>query len=131
MPYQSGDWLTLTRAQKAPMIVHFWGVTCGPCMTEMPQWGHFAAQHQENVVFIEIDPAPMKNVMNLIHKLQTQAYRNYYVDSVFDERSRYEIDPKWQGETPYTILVGTKGAQTSFSGSADFKQLASWIKNNP
>ena len=129
--YQLGDWSRVTALREnEPMIVHFWGVTCGPCMSEMPRWGQFANANHANVVFIQVDDAPKANVRNLAARLQIDKFRNYYSNTQFDERMRYEVNRQWQGETPYTILIGKNGDQSVFSGTADFKKLSLWLRNN-
>ena len=27
-----------------PTVIHFWGLTCGPCLVELPQWGDAAGR---------------------------------------------------------------------------------------
>ncbi len=39
---------------------------------------------------------------------------------------RYEIDPKWRGETPMTILIDKIGKVIRKVGSIDFNQLNQW-----
>ena len=42
-----------------PTLVHFWGVTCGPCKVELPLLGQFAKKHPEiDVVTISADLVP-------------------------------------------------------------------------
>lgn len=42
--FGEGSWQDLTGAHKGqPLIVHFWSVTCAPCLTELPEWGKFLA----------------------------------------------------------------------------------------
>ena len=87
--YQLGDWPRVVELQGGKnLIVHFWGVTCGPCLSEMPAWGRFASQHADQVVFVEVDQAPKANVKNLANKLHIDGFRNYYVKGNFDERMR-------------------------------------------
>ena len=128
--YQLGDWSRITASRgNEPLIVHFWGVTCGPCMSEMPRWGQFANANHANVVFIQVDDAPKANVKNLATHLQIDKLKNYYSNTQFDERMRYEVNHQWQGETPYTVLIEKNGDQSVFSGTADFKKLETWLKS--
>ena len=50
---------------------------------------------------------------------------NYFVVGPFDERLRYEIDPKWHGETPTTILIDKNGKASRKTGLIDFRKLQS------
>ncbi len=41
-PFVRGSWQEIRKAHAGkPTVVHFWGLTCGPCRTEMPEWGKF------------------------------------------------------------------------------------------
>ena len=34
-----GSWQALRQAHDGrPTIMHFWGLTCGPCLVELPEW---------------------------------------------------------------------------------------------
>jgi thiol-disulfide isomerase/thioredoxin len=38
-PFKRGSWQEIRRAHAGqPIVVHFWGLTCGPCRVEMPKW---------------------------------------------------------------------------------------------
>ena len=41
-PFQRGSWQDMLRTHAGrPTMVHFWGVTCGPCKVELPLLGKF------------------------------------------------------------------------------------------
>ena len=60
MSFQRGSWRQLLHSHAGrPMLVHFWGVTCGPCKVELPQLGEFMKQHPAiQVVTIDADLVP-------------------------------------------------------------------------
>lgn len=129
-PFVRGSWQELREQhQGKPTIVHFWGLTCAPCMVEMPRWAKLAeADHALDLVLVDADPvgkadadAPMLAEMGLS---QTENWR--FTDD-FTERLRYEIDPKWRGELPLTLLIGGDGAVRKIIGSADFKEVQHWL----
>lgn len=124
-PYSVGEWKSITKtASGSPLAVHFWGVTCPACVKEMPQWGHFLKTHPKaKVIFIQVDDVSADSIQKMLAKAGLDQANNYYVASPFDERMRYEIDPKWHGETPTTFLIDTKGAITRKTGLMNFKQL--------
>lgn len=124
-PYQSGDWSTLMKtANGAPMAVHFWGVTCPACVKEMPLWGGFLkANPKAKVVFIQVDDVSPESMQKMLIKAGLEGANNYYIAAPFDERLRYEIDPKWHGETPTTIFIDKNGKATRKTGLVNFKQL--------
>jgi hypothetical protein len=130
--YQKGDWKALTRQFAGqPLAIHFWGVTCAACIKELPQWGKFLAQNKNaKIIFIQVDETTLQNIQKSISKANLLQATNYYVDSPFDERLRYEIDPTWYGETPTTILIDPKGKVVRKTGLIDFSYLGQFLRNS-
>ena len=52
---------------------------------------------------------------------------NWIFDDSFVERLRYEIDPKWQGEIPVTLLIGSDGSIRRIEGSAKLPEVSTWL----
>jgi thiol-disulfide isomerase/thioredoxin len=128
-PYQAGDWSGLVKtANGAPMAIHFWGVTCPACVKEMPQWGTFLKRNPSaKVIFIQVDDVTPEMMQKMLSKAGLEKANNYYVASPFDERLRYEIDPKWHGETPTTIFIDQNGKTSRKTGLIHFQQLPSLV----
>src|SRR6185312_10494855 len=59
-PFERGSWQAIRQAHAGrPTLVHFWGVTCGPCKVELPHLGQFAKSHPGvDVVMIDADLVP-------------------------------------------------------------------------
>ena len=128
-PYQSGDWSSLVKtANGTPIAIHFWGVTCPACVKEMPLWGSFLKSHQNaKLIFIQVDDVSTDSMQKMLNKAGLEKANNYYVVAPFDDRLRYEIDPKWRGETPTTILIDKNGKATRKTGLVNFQQLHSQL----
>ena len=124
-PYQAGDWNALVKTTNgAPLAIHFWGVTCPACVKEMPQWGNFLkANPTAKVVFIQVDDVSIDAIKKMLSKAGLEKVNNYYVAAPFDERLRYEIDSKWHGETPTTIVIDKSGKASRQTGLIDFQKL--------
>jgi thiol-disulfide isomerase/thioredoxin len=124
-PYLAGDWKSIAKTtNSAPVAVHFWGVTCPACVKEMPHWGQFLKSNPNaKVVFIQVDDVSQDSMRKMLNKAGLESASNYYVAAPFDERLRYEIDPKWYGETPTTIIIDKNGKATRKTGLINFKQL--------
>jgi len=131
-PYQQGDWSSIIKsANRDPIAIHFWGVTCPACVKEMPQWGTFVEKNKNlKIIFIQVDDVSPEMIKKMLSKANLDGANHYYVSSPFDERLRYEIDSKWRGETPITILVNRKGKANRKTGPMNFSQLSSWFNKN-
>ena len=128
-PYQTGDWKAITKtANGTPLAIHFWGVTCPACVKEMPQWGQFIKNNPNaKIIFIQVDDVSSDSIKRMLGKAGLENANNYYLASPFDERMRYEIDPKWHGETPTTIFVDKNGKVSRKTGLIDFRKLQSTL----
>jgi thiol-disulfide isomerase/thioredoxin len=131
-PYQKGDWASILKmANGQPMAIHFWGVTCAPCAKEMPKWEKFIVSNKaDRVVFIQVDDVPPEIMQKMLEKSKLISANNFYIAGPFDDRLRYEISPKWRGETPITIFVDKTGKQEMTVGPVNFSTVKTWFKSH-
>lgn len=124
------DWMSIRAGlERRPAIVHLWGVTCAPCLEELPRWDRLVARHPDaQIVFVHLDAVPPARVAATLKRVGLARGRQLALRGTADERLRYRIDPTWGGELPRTLLTGAGGAvQMRFSGSADFAALERWL----
>lgn len=130
-PFGRGSWEELRRVHEGrPTIVHFWGLTCGPCLVELPEWGRFAQSTKEaDIVMVAADPVPEdpEQLAATLAKAGLSPVESWRFMDRFTERLQYEIDPNWRGELPLTILLGRDGSVRSVLGTVDFAEMRAWI----
>src|SRR5258705_4361753 len=129
-PFGRGSWQDVLRSHTGhPTIVHFWGVTCGPCKIELPLLGAFMKDHPAiDVVTISADLVPdlPGAARAMLEKAGLGSAENWIFNDGFVERLRFEIDPAWQGEIPRTLLIARDGTVTTIEGSAEISDLGKW-----
>ena len=56
-PYARGSFAELRKAHAGrPLLVHFWSVTCAPCLAELSDWARIARERKEiDIVFVNAD----------------------------------------------------------------------------
>ncbi|HET7885101.1 MAG TPA: TlpA disulfide reductase family protein [Bradyrhizobium sp.] len=128
--FDRGSWQQLLHAHAGrPTLVHFWGVTCGPCKVELPELGAFMKQNPAvDVVTIDADLVPNSDAaaFSMLQGAGLASAENWMFSDGFAERIRYEIDPAWQGDIPRTILISRKGETAIIEGSAELEVLQKW-----
>jgi thiol-disulfide isomerase/thioredoxin len=131
-PFARGSWQQVLNAHAGrPTLVHFWGVTCGPCKVELPLLGAFVKDHPAlDMVTISADLAPdiPGAAQSMLKKAGLASAENWIFSDGFVERLRFEIDPAWQGDIPRTLLISRDGVITTIEGSAEMADLEKWLK---
>jgi thiol-disulfide isomerase/thioredoxin len=131
-PFVRGSWQQVLNAHAGrPTLVHFWGVTCGPCKVELPLLGAFVKDHPAlDMVTISADLAPdiPGAAQSMLKKAGLASAENWIFSDGFVERLRFEIDPAWQGDIPRTLLISRDGKITTIEGSAEMAELEKWLK---
>jgi thiol-disulfide isomerase/thioredoxin len=129
-PFERGSWHEVLRSHAGrPTIVHFWGVTCGPCKVELPLLGGFLKDHPAvDMVTISADLVPdlPGATRSMLEKAGLSAAENWIFSDGFVERLRFEIDPGWQGDIPRTMLISREGTITTIEGSAEMAEVEKW-----
>lgn len=127
-PYSPGQWSALLASRQGqPMLVHFWGFSCPPCVEELPAWADFARERPSlRMVFVEVDPMPEGAVRDALTEARLIDADNRANDTYFDEYFRHEIDPQWFGELPVTLMIDSRGRIRKMRGTADFAAIGQW-----
>lgn len=130
-PFVKGSWQQILKSHAGrPTIVHFWGMTCGPCRVEMPRWGAFLATHPAvDMVTIDTDivasaPGAAEAFLASAQVPATDGWR--FADS-FAEKLYFSVDPTWQGEIPLTLLIGRDGGVTRKLGAVPMDEVERWL----
>jgi thiol-disulfide isomerase/thioredoxin len=134
-PFGRGSWQEVLRSHAGrATLVHFWGVTCGPCKVELPLLGEFMRDHSAiDVVTISADLVPdlPDATRSMLEKSGLASAENWIFSDGFVERLRFEIDPDWQGDIPRTMLISKEGKITTIEGSANMTELERWSDHQP
>lgn len=130
-PFGRGSWQSLRAAHAdQPLVVHLWGLTCPPCLVEMPEWAALKrARPDMPLVLIAADPVPEdpQRAGATLAGYGLAGVESWIFADRFAERLRYEIDPHWRGELPRTLLIDRAGAVTVLPGVADLAQVRAWL----
>src|SRR5436189_6447372 len=99
-PFGRGSWQELRQEHAGrPTIVHFWGLTCGPCLVELPEWGRFTQSASvADFVMVAADPVPEEpaQLSAVLAKAGLSPVESWRFADRFAERLQYEIDPNWR-----------------------------------
>lgn len=117
----------------SPTIVHFWGLSCGPCLIELPDWGRLLRERRGlNLVVVHSDrlPRDMRMLTGTIElaglaKAENWAFRENSMSSIRILFS--EVDPEWRGEIPFTLLIAPDGTTERILGSVDMTGIRAWL----
>lgn len=113
------------------LVVHIWGMTCGPCMLELPKWGAFLRQRPGvHFVLIQADQAPAQAREQVLGQAGLGQVEGWAAAGELDEYLRASIDLKWQGDMPRTLLITPKGQVTRIQGVADLDQVGQWLRTH-
>ena len=130
-PFGRGTWQELRQAYAGqPTVVHFWALSCGPCLVELPLWGTLVRERRDlRLVLVNTDRVLEKpeRMVATLDKAGLGDVENWVFADRFQERLRFEVDPDWRGELPRTVLIARDGAVTAFSGAADPTTLRRWL----
>ena len=129
--FERGSWAKLRAAHAGkPTIIHFWGITCGPCLVEMPKWGKLLAERPDlPLVLIAADPLPQspEEVAATVVRNHLERAESWAFTDRFYERLKFEIDPAWAGELPRTVMIGRDGKMVTMNGVADLEKVRAWL----
>jgi thiol-disulfide isomerase/thioredoxin len=130
-PFGRGSWKKILAAHGGrPLVVHFWGLSCSPCRKEMPHWGELLAGRPDApIVMINADIVPneIDDAQKFLQQSGLGTAENWIFEDDFVERLRYEVDPKWQGEIPLTLLIASDGTKTVIEGAAPAHVVVDWL----
>jgi len=130
-PFVRGSWQELRGMHAGQAtVVHFWGLTCGPCLVEMPSWTKLRNERPDlNLVLIDANPFgdDPASVWTTLTQQRLSSVENWIFADRFEEKLRFEIDPHWHGEMPYTVMIGPDGTVSSVTGVVDFAKLTAWL----
>lgn len=94
-------------------VINIWATWCGPCVAEFSDlvdtYRMFMGRDLE-MITISTDKLAIKDKVKAFLKSKNAALTNNYI---FTSENKYDlierVDPKWQGEIPYTLIIEPGG----------------------
>jgi thiol-disulfide isomerase/thioredoxin len=130
-PYGRNSFAELRKAHaNRALVVHFWSVTCPPCLVELPEWAKIARERKNvHVVFVNADRENDRGrAESRLEKAGLKENMHFGFADEFADRLYYEVDHYWRGELPFTALVGADGGLVTVMGAVDEPLIAEWLE---
>ncbi len=132
-PYERGSFAELRKAHAGrPLLVHFWSVTCAPCLAELSDWARIATDKKGlDIVFVNADGEHDRAKASArLEKAGLAGVVQYGFADDFLDRLFFEVDPTWRGELPFTAMIDANGKLVTVAGPLDETAIAGWLKSN-
>lgn len=130
-PYGRGDFdkIVKTHAGK-PLILHYWSVTCPPCLAELPQWKKIVDERKDiDILFVNTDgDEDHARAAARLEKTGLSGAKHYGFADDFVEKLYFEADTTWRGEMPFTALVAPDGGVVTVTGAVDDPLIVGWLE---
>jgi len=130
-PYGRGAFAQIAKAHAGkPLMIHFWSVTCPPCLAELPQWSKMTGERKDvDIVFVNTDSDEDRaRAEARAEKAGLGKATHYSFSDDFVEKLYFEADKSWRGELPFTALVAPDGGVTSVTGAIDDPLVTKWLE---
>lgn len=130
-PYGRGAFAQIVKAHAGkPLIIHFWSVTCPPCIAELPQWSKMISDRPEiDIVLVNTDgDEDRARAETRAQKAGLGKANHYGFSDDFVDKLYFEADRTWRGELPFTALVSPDSGVTSVTGAIDDPLVVEWLK---
>jgi thiol-disulfide isomerase/thioredoxin len=130
-PYERGAFARIVKAHAGrPLIMHFWSVTCPPCIAELPQWAKLVSERKDvDFVFVSTDgEEDQPRAAGRLDKAGLAKATHYAFADDFVDKLYFEADATWRGELPFTALVAPDGGVTTATGAIDDPFVTKWLE---
>ena len=129
-PYARGSFAELRKAHAGrPLLVHFWSITCAPCLAELSDWARLRAEKKAvDIVFVNVDGERDRAKAGARLEMMELAGAAHYgfSDDCLD-RLFFEVDPTWRGELPFTAMIDRNGHLVTAAGLLEEPAIARWL----
>ena len=133
-PFGRGSWQEILRAHAGrPTIVHFWGVTCGPCKVELPLLGQFMKEHGAiDVVTISADLVPNlpAAARAMLEKAGLGPRKTGFSTTASSSGCGSKSIRPGRARSRARILISRNGDTTTIEGSAEMADIEKWFDSN-
>ncbi|MBI5165143.1 MAG: TlpA family protein disulfide reductase [Magnetospirillum sp.] len=129
-PFLPGSWQAIRAAHADRLlVVHLWSLSCAPCLAELPHWGRLKWDRREmTLVLINTDtPAQAGRAAVALARAGLGRAEAWTFADPHAERLRFEIDRRWQGELPRTLMIAADGTVEVLSGAVGTAPVAAWL----
>ncbi len=132
-PYGRGAFSQIAKAHAGrPLMIHFWSVTCPPCLAELAQWAQMTAERKDvDIVFVNVDSEEDRaRAAARAEKAGLSKAAHYGFADDFVEKLYFEADKTWRGELPFTTLVAPDGGVIAVTGAIDDPLVLRWLEKH-
>lgn len=129
-PYGRGAFAQIAKPHAGrPLMIHFWSVTCPPCIAELPQWAKMIAERKDiDIILVNVDSDEDRaRAEARAEKAGLGRAPHYGFADDFVEKLYFEADTTWRGELPFTTLVAPDGGITAVTGAIDDPLVTKWL----